>query len=260
MFGRIRQILEGEKGQSLTEWALVAVFAVGLFFLFRGSGLLSQVKESYNDVGSYLSGTQTTEQAIQKYGTLSNAELMQSVDNAARIAMDDATLRNIAGAFLGKTQTEIRAMLMKDANFSPYNPKGQLNQGNLLFDYYIENTGENGAVKTSFNNGLVAKDNLLNWMQGNYTDFQSNQAQLVADNRFFFSNDLIDPSGVLNGTEHQAGNYAVSVRCSFEFTNNKVSAVQIWAARNKEDSNNKGKWIRNETQGVNGTMNIKVTE
>ena len=56
---------------------------------------------SYNGVGSYLSSTPTSEQAINKYGALSNSELREAVSNQERIAMDDATLRNIAGAFFG---------------------------------------------------------------------------------------------------------------------------------------------------------------
>lgn len=254
MFNRIRQLLQEEKGQSLTEWALVAVFAVGLFFLFRDSALLSMAKDTYNNVGSYLSSA-----SLPDYGTMSNTELRQKVSNDVRIAMDDTTLRNIARAFLGKTEAQVKEMMLSSkrnsANFKPYNPTGKLNQGNLLFDYYIRDTGDGeGNVRTEFNNGLVAKDNLLNWMQGNYTDYPSNKKTLESDNRYFFSNDLIDPSGVLNGTAHQAGEYAVSVRCTFDYdAAGNVNSVRIWATRNKKDdySNN---WIRNETDGLVGIV------
>lgn len=261
MLRKLQKILCRENGQSMVEWALVALFVVGIVYMFRESNILPQVTKSYNNVGSYLSSTPTSEQAINKYGALSNSELRETVSNQERIAMDDATLRNIAGAFLGKTKTEINAMLMSSAKFDKYIPGGALNQGNLLFDYYIDGTGDNGSVKTRFDNGLVAKDNLVNWMQGNYTEYQSTQKQMTSDNRYFFSDDLIDPKGIVSGTPPQVGIYAVSVRCTFEFdTAGKAKAVQIYATRNKKDSNNSNNWVRSETEGLgdNGKMNIRV--
>ena len=270
MLRKLQKILRGEKGQSLVEWALVALFVVGIVYMFRDSNILSQVTKSYNNVGSYLSSTPTSEQAINKYGALSNSELREAVSNQERIAMDDATLRNIAGAFLGKTKTEIKDMLLKnngDPKISTYNPNGALNQGTLLFDYYIDSTGdgENESVKTRFANGFIAKDNLVNWMQGNYTQYPSTQKEMTSDNRYFFSDDLIDPKGIVSGTPPQVGNYAVSVRCAFDFdkTTGQATAVHIWATRNKEDSNykpNTNHWVRSETEGLgqNGKMNITV--
>lgn len=267
MLRKLQGILRGEKGQSLVEWALVALFVVGIVYMFRNANILEQVTKSYNGVGSYLSSTPTSEQAVNKYGTLSNTELREAVSNQERIAMDDATLRNIAGAFLGKTKTEIQAMLLQnngDPKISTYNSKGALNQGTLLFDYYIENTGngENESVKTRFANGFIAKDNLLNWMQGNYTEYPSTQKELTSDNRYFFSDDLIDPKGIVSGTPPQAGDYAVSVRCAFDFdkTTGQATAVHIWATRNKADDTKPNSWVRSETEGLgqNGKMNITV--
>ena len=255
MLTKMRRIWLGEKGQSMTEFALVVLFVVGIFYLFRESSLLPQVKNAYESVGSYLGSTPSHDKVIQNYSTISKTDLMQ-VSNEQRIAMDRATLENLASAFLGKSQQKVKAMLMSSPKFEPYNPKAALNQGNLLFDYYIISTGdgENSTVRTKFDNGLVSKDNLLNWMQGNYTDYPSNKKTLESDNRYFFSNDLIDPSGVLNGTAHQAGEYAVSVRCTFDYdAAGNVNSVRIWATRNKKDdySNN---WIRNETDGLVGIV------
>jgi len=270
MLRRLRQILLGEKGQGLTEWALVALFVVVLFYIFRESNILPQVTNTYNRVGGYLSSVPTAkdgviplEQALNQYGTMSNAQLQSAISNAERIAMDDATLRNLAGAFLGKTQDEIRAMLTGSPRFDSYKPDGALNQGNLLFDYYINGTGD-GDVKTSFKNGLVSKNNLINWMQGDYSQSKVKQSTMESNNRYFFSDDLIDPKGIVSGTPPQAGDYAVSVRCSFEFDPlGRVKAVQIWATRNKEDSDyppNTNHWVRSETAGLglNGKMNIRV--
>ena len=263
MLRKLQKILRSEKGHSLVEWALAALFMAGIVYMFRDAQILPQVSNAYNGVGSYLSSTPTSEQAINKYGALSNSELREAVSNQERIAMDDATLRNIAGAFLGKTQSEINAMLMSNANFTAkYNPNA-LNQGTLLFDYYINSTGdgENGRVKTRFDNGVVAKDNLVNWMQGNYTQYSSTQKQMESDNRYFFSDDLIYTQGVYNHAIIEANkndSYAVSVRCAFEFdkTTGKANAVQIWATRNAQAAN--GSWIRDMTQGINGDMSIRV--
>ena len=266
MLMKLQKILRGEKGQSLVGWALVALFVVGIVYMFRGSNILSQVTKSYNSVGSYLSSTPISEQAINKYGALSNSELREAVSNQERIAMDDATLRNIAGAFLGKTKTEIKDMLLQnngDPKISTYNPNGALNQGTLLFDYYIDSTGdgENESVKTRFANGFIAKDNLVNWMQGNYTQYPSTQKEMTSDNRYFFSDDLIYTQGVYNHAiieDNKNDSYAVSVRCAFEFdkTTGKANAVQIWATRNAQAAN--GSWIRDMTQGINGDMSIRV--
>ena len=263
MLRKLQKILRSEKGHSLVEWALAALFMAGIVYMFRDAQILPQVSNAYNGVGSYLSSTPTSEQAINKYGALSNSELREAVSNQERIAMDDATLRNIADAFLGKTQSEINAMLMSNANFTAkYNPNA-LNQGTLLFDYYINSTGdgENGRVKTRFDNGVVAKDNLVNWMQGNYTQYSSTQKQMESDNRYFFSDDLIYTQGVYNHAIIEANkndSYAVSVRCAFEFdkTTGKANAVQIWATRNAQAAN--GSWIRDMTQGINGDMSIRV--
>jgi hypothetical protein len=263
MLRKLQKILRGEKGQSLVEWALVALFVVGIVYMFRNAQILPQVSNAYNGVGSYLSSTPTSEQAINKYGALSNSELREAVSNQERIAMDDATLRNIAGAFLGKTQTEIRAMLMSQPNWNAKYDRNALNQGTLLFDYYINSTGdgENGSVKTRFDNGVVAKDNLVNWMQGNYTQYPSTQKQMESDNRYFFSDDLIYTQGVYNHAIIEANkndSYAVSVRCAFEFdkTTGKAKAIQIWATRNAQAKD--GSWIRDMTQGINGDMSIRV--
>jgi hypothetical protein len=98
-------------------------------------------------------------------------------------------------------------------------------------------------------------------MQGNYTQYPSTQKEMTSDNRYFFSDDLIDPKGIVSGTPPQVGTYAVSVRCTFEFdTAGKAKAVQIYATRNKKDSNNSNNWVRSETEGLgdNGKMNIRV--
>lgn len=270
MLRKLQKILCRENGQSMVEWALVALFVVGIVYMFRESNILPQVTKTYNSVGSYLSNVPTPEsnyitlkQAIDKYGSMSNSEMREAVTNQERIAVDDVTLQNIAGVFLGKTKTEIQAMLVSKPTFeAKYNPNN-LGQGNLLFDYYINSTGdgENETVKTSFKNGLVAKDNLINWMQGDYTIKQSTQKELESDKRYFFSDDLIDPKGIVSGTPPQAGDYAVSVRCAFEFDNNgRATAVQIWATRNKADDYKPGYWVRSETEGLgqNGKMNIWV--
>lgn len=260
MIRKLQQLLLGEKGQSLIEWALVSLLVVGLVYMFQESSLLPQLSNAYDNVGSYLGNTPTNQQTVSKYGSISNTELRQ-VDNAERIAMDDATLRNLAGAFLGKTKSELETMFMKTPNYNKYNPNGQLNQGNLLFDYYIRSTGdgENEAVRIEFAGEVVSKENLLNWMQGNYTAYASTEKQRESDQRYFFSNDLIDSHGIDGNTVQSESVWAVCVRCCFEFDNTgKVSAVQIWATRNTQ-KNGSNEWLRDLADGVDGKMNIRVT-
>ncbi|BAL81738.1 hypothetical protein SELR_00300 [Selenomonas ruminantium subsp. lactilytica TAM6421] len=268
MMSRLRQIVQGEKGQSVVEWGLVALFAVGMFFMFHDSSLLPQVSKTYDRVGSYLSGTPLsstipTAEDIIRYGTISNTELSK-VDNAQRIALDEASLRNLARAFLGKDASASSGMFINDLKFKnyKYNSEKGLKQGILLFDYNIKSTGENGAVKTEFSGNEVSKDNIVNWLEGNYTISSEKNKTLESDQRYFFSDDLIDPYGIKDNTVQNNETWAVSVRCAFEVSQGKVSAVHIWASRNKKDkSNNKvdypDGWIR---QGAEGLVDIVVTE
>ncbi|SHK39443.1 hypothetical protein SAMN05216582_103100 [Selenomonas ruminantium] len=255
---KLQTSLQNETGQVLTEFALVVVFILGIVGIIYNSGLDLHSQTLYEKVVSYLQGTPTYSQAVSTYGTISNEEL-RKIDNNERIVMDQTALENLARAFLGKNKETIRSMLDNtgtniDSGFAAYNPNKGLSQCMLLFDYYIKNTGdgENAQVKTKFDNAKAHPQDIINWMQGNYTEQNTNDKSMTSNSRYFFSDDLIDPSGVLHDEEHEAGEYAVSVRCAFTWDSNQnATSVRIWATRNKKKNNtNPVEWLRYEADGM----------
>ena len=240
-----------EKGQGMVEVALIACFVVVLATIIYNSNLSNSAQSAYESVGSYLSGVPvTTQAAVQDCKVMSNTELRQ-INNNQRIAHDQEALANLSKMFLGKSQAEIRSML-NNPSFDAYDPSKGLSQGTLLFDYDIKNTGDgDGSVQTAFRNAKASPDVLLSWMEGNYVQTDKKIKEQTYNERVFFSDDVIDPSGVLNGMEHEAGTYAASVRCTFSFdSNGNCDSVRIWTTRNKKKDGTTNAWLRYECEGL----------
>lgn len=263
MLRRLGKLMKNEQGQGLTEFALVALFAVVLAGAFYTSDLRSYAKNTYEQVAAYVGGVPTYsavapgyEQKVSDYGDLSNSAL-QSISNAERIEMDKIGMANLGRAFLGKTKQEINAMLnntnenlLTGKSFDPYNTQRGLSQGVLLFDYYIVGTGDNGAVQVKFDKSKANPEDIINWMQGNYTQGDTNVKTQIVDGRYFFSNDTIDASGGMADTGRLADfTYAVCVRCTFTFdSEGKADSVRLWTTRNTEYP--KGTWVRYQCEGL----------
>ena len=239
-----------QKGQGTVEFALIACFVVGLAAIIYNSNLSNSAQSAYESVGSYLSGVPvTTQAAVQDCKVISNTELRQ-INNNQRIAHDQEALANLSSIFLGKSQNEIKNML-NGPSFDAYDPSKGLSQATMLFDYDIKNTGdEDGSVQTSFRNAKASPDVLLQWMEGNYIQSDKKIKEKTYNERVFLSDDLIDPSGVLNGMEHEAGTYAASVRCAFTFdSDGKCDSVRTWVTRTKKKDGT-GNWLRYECEGL----------
>lgn len=248
---RVWQRIRLEKGQGMVEFALIACFVVGLAAIIYNSNLSSSAQSAYENVSRYLSGVPVTTQAsVQDGKVMSNTELRQ-ISNNQRIAHDQEALANLSKVFLGKSQNEIKNML-SGTSFDAYDPSKGLSQGTLLFDYDIKNTGDgDGSVQTAFRNAKASPDVLLSWMEGNYVQTDKKIKEKTYNERVFLSDDLIDPSGVLNGMEHEAGTYAASVRCTFSFdSNGNCDSVRIWTTRNKKKDGTTNAWLRYECEGL----------
>ena len=244
------QRIRPEFGQGTVEFALIACFVVGLAAIIYNSNLSVGAQHVYENVSSYLSGVPVTTQAsVQDGKTMSNTELRQ-ISNNQRIAHDQEALANLSSIFLGKSQNEIKNML-NGPSFDAYDPSKGLSQATLLFDYDIKNTGdEDGLVQTSFRNAKASPDVLLQWMEGNYIQSDKKIKEKTYNERVFLSDDLIDPSGVLNGMEHEAGTYAASVRCAFTFdSDGKCDSVRTWVTRTKKQDGTNN-WLRYECEGL----------
>lgn len=263
MLRRLAKLMKNEQGQGVTEFAMVALLALVMAGAFYYSNMGTYARETYEEVAAYLSGVSTYssvaptygEQASY-YGSLSSSSL-QNISNSERVEMDQLGMYNIGRAFLGKTKQEINAMLnntnenlLTGKAFDPYNPKNGLSQGVLLFDYYILGTGDDGAVQVKFDKSKANPEDIINWMQGNYTYSDTNVRTQVLDGRYFYSNDTLEASGGMADTGRLAdATYAVCVRCTFTFdSEGKADSVRLWTTRNTEYP--KGTWVRYQCEGL----------
>lgn len=243
----LKQRLSCEKGQSLTEFALLMCFAVVIFLIVYNSGIRDTASNAYNMAGQTLSPSFSYIDAIAEYGTMSNAELQQ-VDNGTRLAIDQSTLTTLGGKFIGMSKSELSALLNNASNDS------LTNKGCILFDYEIIKTGNNdGDVIIKLReNGQASASNLeaLQWMKGNY-DTKSSDYSRASQNmstRLFFSDDTIDPNGPVNGQYNDKGSHSATIRATFHFdANNKVDKVNVYMTRSVNIS---GQWKRENCDGL----------
>lgn len=256
-----RLALRSQKGQGITEYAVILAIVVGLGLLLVHGVWGTSLRGLLNSVGEALSGETTTSynEALSGYGTLSNNDLMQ-ISNEERIAIDQSAIRNLSSRFLGLTKAELKNVLndqnLKDSNFA-YRADGPLNQGVLLFDYYIDNTGngDGESVATRFQSERATPEDMIQWMQGNYEGTGATAKTFSDNSRYLFSNDVIDPYGVARGAAN-AGVHAVSCRATFTFNGEggTVDSVRTYVTRNIKVN---GTWQRETCDGL---MDIIVTQ
>ncbi|MBR2216247.1 MAG: hypothetical protein IJ849_10915 [Selenomonadaceae bacterium] len=238
----------GQKGQGMVDYALIIAFVVAIGLAISGSGLGDAIKNVLADTGVAIAGKDNYADALNKYGSISTAELKQ-VSNAERIAIDKAALSNLGKIFLGKTEAEVKALLGVNNITGGNNPYGA-----ILFDYEVASSDDGAPVtKLRYNGGSFNSLDAVEWMKGNYTRNTANDytaSKTINDARYLFSDDAISktPQGI------SVGNYSATIRGQFEFTDGKVSAVTINTTRSIQKS---GGYERHECEGLTG---IRVTE
>ena len=157
-----------ETGQGIVEYALILAFVVGIgFVIFSGNGSLkgalvnSFTKTCSIIVGLFSDKTDWGHMDVSKFNSENQSE---------RLAADQASLENLASFFIGKTETEIRALLTDGI----YHTSGQ----EVLLGWFVStDTGNHFLAKNlksdgayTFENGVTrpTSDYIFNWMLGDY--------------------------------------------------------------------------------------------
>ena len=256
---KVRQILSRENGQSMVELALLMCFAVVVFLAINWDGIRDSAGGAYQKMANSLGTNSSYAELVESYKTMSNVELAK-INNAQRIDIDKATLRNTANKFLGMSIADLKtifdttdeALLRGDTKFTVGDK--QLSRGVVLFDYNVMKTGDNGEgvdIKLRSNGaGSVSNREAMQWMQGNYNTDSSKYTKTNEDisYRLFFSDGAIDKSPFTGIDKEQSA----TVRVYFSFDeNNKVNEVNINLFRSyNKGGNNWERMLDKDLSGI----------
>lgn len=253
---KLRWLLSQERGQSLTEFALLLCFVAALMLAINWDGFRDNAGNAYLKLASSVgTETSTTHHVdISEYATMSTSELRQ-IDNAERIAIDKATMTALGEFLLTLNKSDI-ANLFPGTNESRWTgTDGSGKPGVALFDYCIENAGDNGEalkVKLRHNDaGYLSNQQAIQWLQGNYDKntepYKGNKSEIVS-NRFFYSNDAIDPRPQAHLTK---GEQSATLWAAFTFdSGGNVTSVKLSMSRSYQENGNSGAWKRTNCKGL----------
>lgn len=188
MLNRLRRTIR-EKGQGLTEYVLILAFIAGIAIAMFGSSdsLKNTVVNTATETVRILAGlfgdkTDWGHMDVSKFNSDNQGE---------RLAADQSSLENLASFFIGKTETEIRALLTDGINHT--------NGQEVLLGWFVSNdTGNHFIVKDlksdggeyAFSSSIVrpTNDQVFNWMLGDYGEngnykysYDSTNNYLVSD-------------------------------------------------------------------------------
>ena len=178
-----------EKGQGLTEYVLILAFIAGIaFVMFGGDGsfkdTLANTFTKTHSIIAGLFGDKTD------WGHMDTSEF-NSDNQGERLAADQVSLENFASYFIGKTETEMRALLTDGI----WHTNGQ----EILLGWFVSNdTGNHFIVKDlksdggeyAFSSEIVrpTNDQVFNWLLGDYGEngnykysYDSTNNYLVSD-------------------------------------------------------------------------------
>lgn len=221
---RLFRKTNNEKGQGLTEYAIILAFIAILAFMMFGGGSLKDtlyytVTNTNRIFAELFSDAMTYADAAATWGKKNKADLSSEVSNEKRIAMDQQSLANIGLFFLSKTKSDLQKLM------NNYNYGGD--EGIFLVNYH-----DNSDIETDFDyNGTNLKDgykDILTYMQGD----ASNIVGFSGDTRYFYSDNMLaDKAG-------QYGNDR-SIRVNLHYNGDTVDAVRVRVNRgnSKGDGN-----------------------
>ena len=260
MLTTIRNMLK-EKGQGIVEYALILAFVVGIgFVIFSGDSSLkvalinSFTKTSSIIVGLFSDKTDWGHMDVSKFNSENQSE---------RLAADQASLENLASFFIGKTETEIRALLTDGI----YHTSGQ----EVLLGWFVSNdTGNHFIVKDlksdggeyTFSSSIArsTNDQVFNWLLGDYGENGNYKYSYDSTNNYLVSD---YPLGQYNNSNLQwsssatyeppTGGNGVKISLTFDKTggNNNKDNWKVTGATVKID----GKSV----DDPNGSKGLTVT-
>ncbi|MBO6293895.1 MAG: hypothetical protein J6N51_16800 [Selenomonas sp.] len=220
----------------MTAYALLAGFAVVVGLGIYNGGILDTFKRAYMNMGQQLA---EGAKDARDFRYMSVAQLKE-IDNGARVAADQAALKNLGARFLGLTRSELQA-IQKNGG-SSYTT---LDKGSFVCDYNIKDTGnEEGHSAKVYFDARVAVDSLINWLGGDYHHDVAPKSteKATREGLYFYSDGVLDYEQVSTG--YTKAN--VSLRNAFTFKNGKVESVRVWLTR--------------AYQGADGNWSVELCE
>ena len=252
---KLQHLLNHQRGQGMVEMALLMCFAVAVVVGVNWDSFKESMGVPYQNMAKYvgMKTSSTNPVDVSAYATMSTSEL-QLVDNEERIAIDKATMTALGEFLLTLNKSDI-ANLFPGTNESRWTgTDGSGKPGVALFDYCIENAGDNGEdlqVKLRYNGtGYLSNQQAIQWMQGNFDinrNNYTNNAQTVS-NRFFYSNDAINPRPQAHLTK---GEQSATLWAAFTFdSGGDVTSVKLSMSRSYQENGNSGAWKRTNCEGL----------
>ncbi|MBE6101932.1 MAG: hypothetical protein E7200_07515 [Selenomonas ruminantium] len=250
---KVRQFLSRENGQSMVELALLMCFAVVVFLAINWDGIRDSAGGAYQKMAGSM-GTKLSRAEIEDaYSHMSTSDL-KKIKNAERIAADKATITALGEFLLTLNKSDI-ANLFPGTKESRWTGTDGSKPGVALFDYCIENAGDNGeALKVKLRNngaGYLSNQQAIQWLQGNYDKntepYKGNKSEIVS-NRFFYSNDAIDPRPQAHLTK---GEQSATLWAAFTFdSGGNVTSVKLSMSRSYQENGDSGAWKRTNCEGL----------
>lgn len=259
MLNRLRRTIR-EKGQGLTEYVLILAFIAGIAIAMFGSSdsLKNTVVNTATETVRILAGlfsdkTDWGHMDVSKFNADNQGE---------RLAADQSSLENFASFFIGKTETEIRALLTDGINHT--------NGQEVLLGWFVSNdTGNHFIVKDlksdggeyAFSSSIVrpTNDQVFNWMLGDYGENGNYKYSYDSTNNYLVSD---YPLGQYNNSSLQwsssatfeppTGGNGVKISLTFDKTGNKDN-WKVTGATVKIDG--KSANVPNGSKGLTVTVN-----
>ena len=243
----------GQKGQSMVELALLMCFAVVVFLAINWDGIRDSAGGAYQKMADSM-GTKLSRAEIEDmYNRLSTSDLRQ-MDNSERIRADRATITALGEFLLTLNKSELKTLFSTNSDALLEGRDSNKPLGVAVFDYNIVNAGDNGeALKIKLRGnqgGSISNQQTIQWMQGNFDKETANYAKKdeYVSNRFFYSNDAIDPKPVADAT----GEQSATLRAAFAFdSDGNVTSVTLNMTRSYQKN---GKWERTTCDGLSNIV------
>ena len=241
---KLQQLLNHQWGQGIVEMALLMCFAVAVVVGVNWDSFKESMGIPYQKMANYVGmKTSTTNPVdISAYATMPTSEL-QLVNNEERIAADKATITALGEFLLTLNKSQLKE-LFPNVTDKRLTGNDSNKPGVALFDYSIDNTGDNGEalrIKLRKNGtGYLSNQQAIQWMQGNFDTNTANYPKPAGDfeyayNRFFYSNDAINPKPVADSEWEQSATLWASF--SFDSAGN-VTSVKLDFTRSYQTAKN----------------------
>lgn len=199
-----------QKGQGIVEYALLLAFILGIAIAMQGSGIDEAISNTFARVAHAL-GVETE---ADRWASMDSDTLKSTVSNEDRLAADVAYLNSIKTKLLGKSQSELKAMLGTSPSGSVL--LGTFSYNDDGYDFYL--TRGNGNTTTVNDLSIFG-----------FSSKEDGKSQ-----RYFFSDYALD-----NINNPKTGSLGVKAE-NFIFENDKLTDVEIVINPNYKTNGNSG--------------------